>query len=104
MGKIIGRQQRAYSRERNIGSILLNLLNTMDFVNKNKIESLILLVDLKKPLTPLTPSSLIVHCPPSTSVLHSGDGSSYSSQEDRHILLLKICHINELEGVKYANR
>ena len=48
MGKIIGKQQKAYSRDRNIGSILLNLLNMMDFVNKKKMESLILLVDFKK--------------------------------------------------------
>lgn len=48
MEKIIGRQQKAYSRERNIGSILLNLLNLMDNVNKKKKESLILLVDFKK--------------------------------------------------------
>jgi hypothetical protein len=34
--------------ERNIGSILLNLMNMMDHVNKKKMESLILLVDFKK--------------------------------------------------------
>ena len=48
MPKLIGVQQKAYSRERNIGSILLNLVNMMDHVNKNKMESLILLVDFKK--------------------------------------------------------
>jgi hypothetical protein len=34
MPKIIGAQQKANSRERNIGSILLNLMNMMDHVNK----------------------------------------------------------------------
>ena len=48
MEKIIGPQQKAYSSTRNIGSILLNLLNMMDHVNKKKKESLILLVDFKK--------------------------------------------------------
>ena len=48
MPKIIGAQQKAYSRERNIGSILLNLMNMEDHVNKKKLESLILLVDFKK--------------------------------------------------------
>ena len=48
MPKLIGVQQKAYSRERNIGSILLNLVNMMDYVNKKKMESLILLVDFKK--------------------------------------------------------
>ena len=48
MPKIIGAQQKAYSRERNIGSILLNLMNMMDHVNKKKLESVILLVDFKK--------------------------------------------------------
>ena len=48
MEKIIGPQQKAYSSQRNIGSILLNLLNMMDHVNKKKKESLILLVDFKK--------------------------------------------------------
>ena len=38
MPKLIGSQQKAYSRERNIGSILLNLVNMMDYVNKKKME------------------------------------------------------------------
>ena len=50
MPKIIGAQQKAYSRERKIGSILLNLMNMMDHVNKKNLESLIQLVDFKKSL------------------------------------------------------
>ena len=46
--KVIGVQQKAYSQERNIGSVLLNLMNLMDEANKKKINCLILSIDFKK--------------------------------------------------------
>jgi retron-type reverse transcriptase len=45
---VIGVQQKAYSKERNIGSVLINLLNLMDEANRKKMNSLILSIDFKK--------------------------------------------------------
>ena len=45
---VIGIQQKAYSKERNIGSVMINLLNLMDDVNKKKMNCLILSIDFKK--------------------------------------------------------
>ena len=45
---VIGIQQKAYSQKRNIGSVMINLLNLMDEVNKKKINCLILSIDFKK--------------------------------------------------------
>ena len=138
MGKIIGTQQKAYSRDRNIGSILLNLLNMMDFVNKKKMESLILLVDFKKVFdsidTKFIDSALATfNFGPSFRrwvklffsgrqtylLLHGYLGESIRLEQGVpqgdvlspyifnicvEILLLKICHTKELEGVKFANR
>ena len=41
-------QQKAYSQERNIGSVMINLLNLMDEVNRKKTNCLILSIDFKK--------------------------------------------------------
>ena len=46
--KVIGRQQKAYLRVKNIGSVLINLLNTMNYANKRKFESLILSIDFRQ--------------------------------------------------------
>ena len=46
--KVIGRQQKAYSRIKNIGSVLINLLNTMNYANKRKFETMILSINFKK--------------------------------------------------------
>ena len=46
--KVIGKEQKAYSKMRNIGSVLINLLNAMSFVNKRKIETLIVALDFQK--------------------------------------------------------
>ena len=48
MEKVVGRQQKAYSRVKNIGSVLINLLNVMEEVNKKKIACLILSIDFQK--------------------------------------------------------
>ena len=48
MKKVIGRQQKAYSRVKNIGSVLINLLNVIEEVNKKKIACLILSIDFRK--------------------------------------------------------
>ena len=45
---IIGKQQKAYIDKNNIGSCILNLLNMMEHVNKNKIPAIILLIDFSK--------------------------------------------------------
>ena len=36
---VIGVQQKAYSQDRNIGSVLINLLNLMNEANKKKMNS-----------------------------------------------------------------
>ena len=48
MESIIGMQQKAYITKNNIGSCLINVLNAMSHVNKNKIPALILLIDFSK--------------------------------------------------------
>ena len=45
---IIGRQQKAYIKSNNIGSVILNLLNLMKHVNVRKKTALILLIDFRK--------------------------------------------------------
>ena len=58
---VIGVLQKAYSQKRNIGSVLINLLNLMDEANKKKMNSIILSIDLRKHLTQLiTGSSTLV--------------------------------------------
>ena len=48
INKVIGRQQKAYSRVKNMGSVLINLLNTINYANKRKLESLILSINFHK--------------------------------------------------------
>ena len=45
---IIGKQQKAYIPNDNIGICLLNLLSTINHCNKNKLDGLLLLIDFKK--------------------------------------------------------
>ena len=45
---LIGKQQKAYVANDNIGSVLLNLLSLIEDCNRKKIEGLILLIDFKK--------------------------------------------------------
>ena len=46
--QIIGRQQKAYLKTNNIGSVLLNLLNLIKHVNEKRKSALILLIDFRK--------------------------------------------------------
>ena len=48
MEQVIGRQQKAYSRTRNIGSVLINLLNMMQKSKQERMANLILCIDFKK--------------------------------------------------------
>ena len=48
MEGVIGRQQKAYSSERNIGSVLINLLNMMQLSKQRRMANLILCIDFKK--------------------------------------------------------
>ena len=48
VNKLIGRQQKAYITQNNIGSVILNLINMMKHVKKEKKNALILLIDFKK--------------------------------------------------------
>merc|ERR1711940_205788 len=48
MEKVIGRQQKAYSRTRNIGSVLYNLMNIMQKSKQERMANLILCIDFKK--------------------------------------------------------
>ena len=45
---LIGKQQKAYTDNNNIGSCILNLLNIMKHVNRKKIPVIILLIDFSK--------------------------------------------------------
>ena len=45
---IIGRQQKAYIKTNNIGSVILNLINMMSHVKQKKKAALILLIDFRK--------------------------------------------------------
>ena len=46
--QIIGRQQKAYLKTNNIGSVLLNLINLIKHVNEKKKSAIILLIDFRK--------------------------------------------------------
>ena len=48
MEQVIGKQQKAYSRTRNIGSVLINLLNMMQKSKQERMANLILCIDFKK--------------------------------------------------------
>ena len=48
MESLIGRLQKAYSTERNIGSVLINLLNMMQLSKQKRMANLILCIDFKK--------------------------------------------------------
>ena len=45
---IIGRQQKAYIKSNNIGSVILNLVNMIKHINAKKKAALILLIDFRK--------------------------------------------------------
>ena len=46
--QLIGKQQKAYVPNDNIGPVLINLLSTMQNYNDNKIAGLILAIDFRK--------------------------------------------------------
>jgi hypothetical protein len=48
MEGVIGRQHKAYSSERNIGSVLINLLNMMLLSKQRRTANIILCIDFKK--------------------------------------------------------
>jgi hypothetical protein len=48
MEGVIGRQQKACSSKRNIGSVLINLLNMMQLSKQRRMANLILYIDFKK--------------------------------------------------------
>ena len=48
VNRIIGRQQKAYITQNNIGSAILNLLNLMKHVKQERKNALILLINFKK--------------------------------------------------------
>ena len=48
MEGLIGRQQKAYSTERNIGSVLINLLNMINYSKQKRLAILIMCIDFKK--------------------------------------------------------
>ena len=45
---IIGKQQKAYVSNDNIGTVLINILGLIEHCNANKVASLLLLVDFQK--------------------------------------------------------
>merc|ERR1712002_59874 len=48
LARLIGKEQKAYLPENNIGSVIMNLINMIHFCNTKKKEALILLVDFQK--------------------------------------------------------
>jgi len=48
LARLIGKEQKAYLSENNIGSVVMNLINMIHFCNTKKKEALILLVDFQK--------------------------------------------------------
>ena len=48
LGVVIGKQQKAYVPNDNIGYVLINLLSTMQKYNEKKIAGLILAIDFRK--------------------------------------------------------
>merc|ERR1712082_550228 len=48
LARLIGKEQKAYLSENNIGSVVMNLINMIHFCNSKKNEDLILLVDFQK--------------------------------------------------------
>ena len=48
VNNIIGRQQKAYIKSNNIGSVLLNLLNLIKHINEKKKNAIIILIDFRK--------------------------------------------------------
>ena len=48
LGRLVGVEQKAYLPENNIGSVIINIINMIDFCNKKQKEALILLVDFQK--------------------------------------------------------
>ena len=54
VSKAIGQQQKAYIEGNIIGSSIVSILNLMKHANRKQIESLILLIDVKKAFDSLT--------------------------------------------------
>ena len=48
INKVIGRHQKAYSREKNITSVLLNIINMIDEAGKSKRSALLIAIDFRK--------------------------------------------------------
>ena len=48
LARLVGVEQKAYLSENNIGSVIINIINMIDFCNKKQKEALILLVDFQK--------------------------------------------------------
>ena len=48
LSRLVGVEQKAYLSENNIGSVIINIINMIDFCNKKQKEALILLVDFQK--------------------------------------------------------
>jgi len=48
LARLIGKEQKAYLAENNIGSVIMNLINMIHFCNTKKKEAFILLVDFQK--------------------------------------------------------
>ena len=93
MEGLIGRQQNAYSSERNICSVLKNLMNMMQLSKQRRMADLILCIDFKK-ATWKKKSSLSREYP-------QGDIlSPYIFNICVEILLLKITQTDKLDGVK----
>ena len=54
LSRLIGIEQKAYLSENNIGSVIINIINMIDFCNKKQKEALILLVDFQKAFDSIT--------------------------------------------------
>ena len=54
LSRLVGIEQKAYLSENNIGSVIINIINMIDFCNKKQKDALILLVDFQKAFYSIT--------------------------------------------------
>merc|ERR1711888_364096 len=54
LSRLVGIEQKAYLSENNIGPVIMNIINMIDFCNKKQKDALILLVDFQKAFDSIT--------------------------------------------------
>ena len=115
LSRLVGIEQKAYLSEDNIGSVIINIINIIDFCNKKQKDALILLVDFQKAFDSISHSFIdstlkFYGGTPVQKILlwqgvPQGDViSPYIFLLSVEILALKIKHTKHLTGITYAQR